>query len=87
MYTAMTSLSSKGQVVLPIELRKNLSLDEGTKFFIMSEGENILLKPIKEPDEQVFFDMLEKERKWAAKVKLSESDIADAVKRVRKPRQ
>lgn len=84
MYTGMTSLSSKGQVVLPIELRKHLSLDEGTKFFIMSEGENILLKPVKEPDEQLFFDMLEKERKWAAKVKLSKSDITDAIKKVRK---
>ena len=52
MYTAMTSLSSKGQIVLPAELRKKLSLTEGKKFFIFSEGTNIMLKPIQEPDEQ-----------------------------------
>lgn len=83
MYTALTSLSSKGQIVLPVELRKKLSLAEGAKFFIMSEGMNIMLKPIKEPDETEFFELLEKERKWAEQVGLTEADIAEAVKTVR----
>lgn len=83
MYTAITSLSSKGQFVLPAELRKKLSLAEGSKFFIMCEGENIMLKPIKEPDKNEFFQMLEKENEWAEKVGLKESDISEAIKNVR----
>ncbi len=83
MYTSTTSLSSKGQIVLPADLRKKLSLREGRRFFIFSEGSNIMLKPIQEPDEQEFFQLLEKEREWASKVGLTESDIADAIKAVR----
>lgn len=84
MITAVTSLSSKGQIVLPKEIRKSLSFKEGTRFFIFSEGENIMLKPIKEPDEKEFWDMMEKERLWAEKVGMSEEDISDAIKTVRK---
>lgn len=83
MYTAVTSLSSKGQIVLPVDLRKLLSLAEGAKFFIMSEGKNIMLKPIETPDETEFFKMLDEENKWAKKVGLLESDISDAIKSVR----
>lgn len=83
MYTAVTSLSSKGQVVLPAELRKKLSLSEGVRFFIMCEGENIMLKPIKTPDEKEFFQMVKKENQWAKKVGLTENDISDAIKKVR----
>ena len=83
MYTAVTSLSSKGQIVLPIDLRKKLSLTEGSKFFVMSEGRNIMLKPIEEPDESEFFKMLDKENEWARKNGLLPSDISDAIKTVR----
>jgi antitoxin PrlF len=83
MYTAVTSLSSKGQIVLPIELRKKLSLADGAKFFIMSEGKNIMLKPIETPDESEFFKMLDAENKWAEKVGLTEADITSAIKAVR----
>ncbi|MBR1402910.1 MAG: AbrB/MazE/SpoVT family DNA-binding domain-containing protein [Treponema sp.] len=83
MYSAMTSLSSKGQIVLPAELRKKLSLREGRKFFIFSEGKNIMLKPVEEPDEKEFFQLLEKEQEWARKVGLKESDITEAIKKVR----
>ena len=83
MYTAMTSLSSKGQVVLPADLRKKLSLNEGKKFFIFSEGKNIMLKPIQEPDEEDFFKLLDAERNWAKKVGLKKSDISAAIKSAR----
>lgn len=87
MYTSIASLSSKGQIVLPVELRKKLSLSEGQKFFIFSEGENIMLKVIQQPDESEFFEMLDKENKWAEKVGLKESDISDAIKTVRASRK
>ena len=83
MYTAITSLSSKGQIVLPADLRKKLSLAQGRQFFIFSEGNNIMLKPIEEPNEQEFFRLLQKENDWAKKVGLTETDIADSIKRVR----
>ena len=83
MYTAITSLSSKGQIVLPADLRKKLSLSQGRQFFIFSEGKNIMLKPIDEPDGQEFFNLLQKENDWAKEVGLTGADIADSVRRVR----
>lgn len=83
MYTATTSLSSKGQIVLPVELRKKLSLSEGAKFFIMCEDENIMLKVIQKPDEKEFFKMVDKENQWAKEVGLKESDVSEAIKKVR----
>ena len=46
----ITSLSSKGQVVLPISIRKGMNIQAGAKLIVISDGENILLKPIVEPD-------------------------------------
>ena len=83
MLSAMTSLSSKGQIVLPKEIRDNLDLQVGARFFIMCEGDNIMLKLVREPDEKEFWAMMERERIWAASAGLTESDITAAKKQVR----
>jgi AbrB family looped-hinge helix DNA binding protein len=38
--------TSKGQVVIPAELRKKYGITPGTRFFVIDDGENIILKPI-----------------------------------------
>lgn len=47
--TEVTSLSSKGQVVIPDKIRKQLGLVTGTKLIVISDGANLLLKPMEEP--------------------------------------
>lgn len=42
----ITSMSTKGQIVLPLRVRNDANLKSGTKFAVMTDGENILLKPI-----------------------------------------
>ncbi len=79
-----TALSSKGQIVLPQKLRKSLSLAEGTLFVVFSDNDNILLKPIRIPKISNFDRVLQQARSWAKDVGLEESDIADAVKAVRR---
>ena len=37
-----------GRIVLPIELRRNLEIDDGTPLEIYVEGESIVLKPSKQ---------------------------------------
>lgn len=55
---AATKLSSKGQVVIPREIRKQLGLREGDTLIIASHGDTLILKKlslrqiIAETDEQ-----------------------------------
>ncbi|MFW5999609.1 MAG: AbrB/MazE/SpoVT family DNA-binding domain-containing protein, partial [Halanaerobiaceae bacterium] len=37
----LARVSSKGQITIPIEIRKKLNLEEGDKVLFMEEGDNI----------------------------------------------
>lgn len=43
----LTSLSVKGQVVIPKEFRDALGLQPGAKLFVTLEEDKIILKPVK----------------------------------------
>lgn len=42
---ATTTMSSKGQLVIPLELRRRLGLRAGDRFFCAVDGEKIVLVP------------------------------------------
>lgn len=50
----ITSLSSKGHVVIPNAIRNDLKVATGDKFAVISDGRNILLKPIERPKVEEF---------------------------------
>ena len=80
----ITAMSTKGQIVLPKKIRTALNLNAGTQFVVFSDKDNILLKPIKEPDIAEFEAVLSKFQNWAKEVGVTEEDIDDAVKAARK---
>ena len=41
----ITIVSSKGQVVIPAAFRKILGIRPGTKLAVLSDGQNLLLRP------------------------------------------
>lgn len=43
-----TTLSSKGQIVIPAELRAALHIKPGMRFAVLREGNAILLRPVNE---------------------------------------
>ena len=79
----ITTVSSKGQVVLPMSIRNAMNIQPGAKLMIFSDGESILLKPIIEPDASEVRAMLDAANARAAEVGLSEEDVEDAIKTVR----
>lgn len=86
MLTEVTAMSSRGQVVLPKVIRDAMSLIPGSRLMVFSDGDNILLKPIKTPDMNEFNALMENAAKWATEVGMQESDINEAIHEVRKRR-
>ncbi len=78
----VTSMSSRGQVVIPQALRESMHLDSGAKFVVVGEGDTIMLKKIGIPQFEGFGKLLKATQKWAQKKGVSQEDIAEARKRV-----
>jgi AbrB family looped-hinge helix DNA binding protein len=78
-----TRLSSKGQVVIPEEVRKRLGLEAGAQFVVVGEGDVVILKVIAPPSRSAFRDLMKKARQQARKAGMRKADVADAVKKVR----
>ncbi len=80
---ATTKMSSKGQVVIPEEVRDALGLEPGTQFVVVGEGDVIILKAVSVPDMSDFDDLIEQARKQAREAGMRRSDVAAALRAVR----
>ena len=83
----ITAVSSKGQVVLPKEIRDKLNIVPGIKLMVFSDGNSILLKPIPEPDISEFRELMDAASSWASDVGMTEEDITSAIQSVRSRRR
>lgn len=80
----ITSLSSRGQVVIPQFVRDKLNLHEGEKFIVIGEDDTIILKKLEVPSFKGIDKLLNKTRNFAKNKDLKESDIEEAIKTARK---
>jgi len=79
----ITSLSSKGQVVIPTKIRNQMGLNDGIKFMVLTDGENVLLKPLVQPTAAVFKELVKKSRSLVRKYGIKKTDVAKTIKDVR----
>ena len=84
MNTQILTVSSKGQISLPVSIRKLLSIDTGDKLMAYTSGDVIMLKALKLPSAEEFESSLNEAQKWAASVGYEESDVDDIIKSVRR---
>jgi len=80
----VTSMTTKGQVVIPSEIRNQLKVSSGTKFIVVSDGENILLKPIEKPKMEIFKELKKKTQKLLRESGYKKSDLPKLIKQVRR---
>jgi len=78
-----TKMSSKGQVVIPEEIRKKLGLTSGSRFVVVGDDDVIIMKTINQPSMRDFDTLISKARKQAKLVQMTESDVSRAVDEVR----
>ena len=83
---ATTKLSSKGQVVIPEEIRLRLGLKEGTLFVVVGERDMVILKSIAPPAKQEFDELVRRARGAARKAGMKPADVRRAIAKVRDSR-
>lgn len=81
---ATTKLSSKGQVVIPEEIRRRLGLETGAQFVVMGDRDVVVLKAIHPPEMSQFDQLVGEARKAARRAGMKRSDIKKEVKGARK---
>jgi AbrB family looped-hinge helix DNA binding protein len=80
----ITSISSRGQVVIPQKLRDRLKILEGEKFIVLGEGDTIVLKKLEAPSFKGFEKLLKKTREFAKNKNINADNIDEAIKDARK---
>ena len=80
---ATTKMSSKGQVVIPENIRKRLKLKTGDQFVVIGEKDVVILKAISPPSMEDFDGIITEARRQARRYGMKRSDIAAAVAKVR----
>jgi AbrB family looped-hinge helix DNA binding protein len=83
---ATTKLSSKGQVVIPEEVRNRLGLKPGAQFVVLGDKDVVILKVIQPPNMSEFGEIVGQARRAAKRAGMKKVDVARAVRKVRKTR-
>ena len=78
-----TKMSSKGQVVIPENIRKRLNLRAGAQFVVVGEKDVVILKSIAPPSLEEFNDLIAEARKKGKQAGIKKSDISDAILKAR----
>lgn len=80
---ATTRMSSKGQVVIPEEIRKQLSLKPGSQFVVVGDKDMVILKAILPPSMEQFDELIAEARRQARNAGMKRSDVLAAIRKVR----
>ncbi len=81
---ATTKMSSKGQVVIPEDVRSRLGLEAGEQFVVVGDKDVVILKRIAPPSMRDFDELVSQARRQARNAGMKRSDVEAAVQKVRK---
>jgi AbrB family looped-hinge helix DNA binding protein len=80
---ATTKMSSRGQVVIPENVRNNLGLKAGDQFVVVADKGVVILKGISVPAMAEFDTMIKEARRQAKAAGLKRDDLARVIAAVR----
>jgi AbrB family looped-hinge helix DNA binding protein len=73
----ITTMSQKGQVVIPQEIRKKLDVKEGTKFAVYGSNGTIIFKRLEIPTAKDFERLVISGTKFAKQKGIKEKDVLE----------
>ena len=80
----VVTLSSKGQLVVPKDIREDMGLEKEDKFVVVHDRNNILLKRIgRKEAEKAMLKLLDKFSDEFGKHKINRKDIEEEIRKVR----
>jgi AbrB family looped-hinge helix DNA binding protein len=80
---ATTKMSSKGQIVIPEEIRTRLKLKTGAQFVVVGDNDVVILKSISAPSMDEFDTLISFARRQAKTAGLKPAHVEEAIARVR----
>ncbi len=80
---ATTKMSSKGQVVIPEDIRRRLGLKAGSQFVVVAGKDAVILKAISPPSLDEFDALIRDAWQQARKAGMKRSDIQKSIVTVR----
>ena len=80
---ATTRMSSKGQIVIPESIRKQLNLKPGAQFVVVGEDDVVILKAITAPGMDTFEALIQQACQQAKLAGLKRADVVNAVFKAR----
>jgi AbrB family looped-hinge helix DNA binding protein len=83
---ATTTLSSKGQVVIPEEIRTRLGLKPGAQFVVLGQDDVVIFKLLEPPAVGDFTELMQEARRAARRSGIRRGDVAKAISKARRSR-
>jgi AbrB family looped-hinge helix DNA binding protein len=81
---ATTKLSSKGQIVIPEDIRDRMHLKEGDQFVVIGQGDTVILKSITPPKMEEFTTLVNTAHAETKKAGMKPSSVKAAIRKVRR---
>jgi AbrB family looped-hinge helix DNA binding protein len=80
----VVTMSSRGQLVIPKRIRREMGLQERDKFIIVRDSENVILRKIKkgQPDRKLLSLLDEFARKFE-EARISPEDVKEEIRKAR----
>jgi len=82
----VTKMSSRGQIVIPQELRDRMNLEEGSKFAVVGMEDTIILKKLEPPKWEDFDKAISNLRKFGKEKGITEKKVNKAIHDIRRRR-
>ena len=87
MHLETVTVSAEGQVTIPAEIMKELSIKAGSELIAFTYRDNVMLKVIHMPDEYDLSKEFDEAQAWAKEAGYTEDDVPRIIKEVRQKRR